>query len=142
MGVATRSKYGNQKVKVDGITFDSKAEAMYYNQLKWMKANKQIKDFELQPRFELLPSFSKNGKHYQNIEYIADFKVIKADGSYEIIDVKGKETEVFLIKQKLFERIYLDTVKVLKLVDGHGFMDMDEYKKLEKEAKKRVRKAK
>lgn len=135
MRVASRSKYRNKKVKVDGIIFDSQAEAMYYNQLKWMKANKQIKDFELQPRFELQPAFSNHGKRYQNIEYIADFKVIKPDGSYEIIDIKGTETEVFTLKRKLFEYMFLDTLKVLKFVEGHGFMNMDEYKKLERKAK-------
>lgn len=32
--MATRSKYGNKKHEVDGITFDSKAEARYYMKLK------------------------------------------------------------------------------------------------------------
>lgn len=41
------NKYGARKTQVDGITFDSRAEAKYYEQLKWLKVSKQIKDFRL-----------------------------------------------------------------------------------------------
>lgn len=40
------NKYGARKTQVDGITFDSRAEAKYYEQLKWLKVSKQIKDFK------------------------------------------------------------------------------------------------
>ncbi|MDI6686527.1 DUF1064 domain-containing protein, partial [Bacillus subtilis] len=31
------NKYGERKTQVDGITFDSRAEAKYYEQLKCLK---------------------------------------------------------------------------------------------------------
>ena len=43
----------------------------------------------------------KDGKKIQAITYKADFKVIYANGSEEIIDVKGKLTESFKIKRKM-----------------------------------------
>ena len=46
-----RSKYGNVKTVVDGITFDSKAEARRYAGLRALVANGIISDLELQPSF-------------------------------------------------------------------------------------------
>lgn len=124
------SKYNNKIVEIDGITFQSKAEAKYYEQLKWLKQNKQIKDFELQPKFLLQESFKKNGKSFRKIEYIADFKVINLDGTIEIIDIKGQMTEAFKIKRKLFERQYLHTLTLLKYVKKYGgWIELDEYHK-------------
>lgn len=110
-----RSKYGNQKTVVDGIEFDSKKEAEYYCQLKLLKKAGEIKDIGLQPRFELQPAFEKNGVKYRPITYIADFVITNNDGTTEIVDVKGVETQVFKIKQKLFEYMYPDlSLKVIK----------------------------
>ncbi|MGE8207731.1 DUF1064 domain-containing protein [Heyndrickxia sp. NPDC080065] len=130
-----RPKYGNKKTMVDGITFDSKAEAVYYNQLKWLKQAKQIKDFKLQPRYILQEAFSKNGKNFRKIEYVADFEVLKLDGSVEVIDIKGVETKEFAIKRKLFERKYLDTLSVLAYDDQFGFIELDKLKKLKRKVK-------
>lgn len=113
-----KSKYGNKKTVVDGITFDSKAEAIYYQQLKWLKQAKQIKDFKLQPRYILQEGFKKNGKSFRKIEYVADFEVYKLDGSTEIIDIKGVLTKEFQLKQKLFELKYLESITLLKYENG------------------------
>jgi hypothetical protein len=103
------SKYRNKKVKIGDLKFDSQIEYKYYNQLVWLKRNKQIKDFELQPPFILLDKFkTAEGKTIRAIKYIADFKVINLDGSFEIVDVKGKLTEVFKLKKKMFQSRYPD----------------------------------
>ena len=96
-------KYGNQIVNVDGYKFDSKAEAKYYEQLKWLKQAKQIKSFKLQPRYLLQEAFKKNGKSFRKIEYIADFEIHNINWTVEVVEVKGVETEAFKIKRKLFE---------------------------------------
>lgn len=113
-----RSKYGNKKTVVDGITFDSKAEAIYYGQLKWLKQHKQIKNFELQPKFVLQEGFKKNGKTFRSITYKADFKVIDLDGKVQIIDIKGALTKDFQIKRKLFEMQYTESITLLKYQNG------------------------
>lgn len=56
-----KNKYRNIKTTVDGIEFDSRKEADYYCQLKLLKRAGEIKDFGLQPRYELQPTFKKNG---------------------------------------------------------------------------------
>nr|WP_066232524.1 DUF1064 domain-containing protein [Heyndrickxia sporothermodurans] len=132
-----KPKYGNKKTVVDGITFDSKAESIYYNQLKWLKANKQIKDFKLQPRYILQEGFVKNGKKFREITYVADFEVHKLDGTTEIIDIKGHETKEFLLKKKLFEWKYLETITVLAYDEHFGFIELDKLKKLKRKVKKR-----
>lgn len=110
-----RSKYNNQKTIVDGIEFDSKKEAEYYCQLKLLKKAGEIKEIGLQPRYELQPGFEKNGVKYRPITYVADFVITNNDGTTEVVDIKGVETQVFKIKQKLFEYMYPDkSLKVIK----------------------------
>lgn len=110
-----KNKYNNIKTTVDGIKFDSKKEADYYCQLKILKRAGEIKDFGLQPRYELQPTFKKNGTTHRAITYVADFVIVNNDGTTEIIDVKGVETQVFKIKKKLFEYKYPElTLKVTK----------------------------
>lgn len=118
------------------VSIDSKAEAQYYLQLKWLKQAKQIKDFKLQPRFLLQETFKKNGKTFRKIEYVADFEVHNLDGSTEIIDIKGVETEGFKIKRKLFERRYDTPLKVLAHNDAFGFIEIDKLKKIKGKAEK------
>lgn len=113
--VKKKNKYNNIKTTIDGIKFDSKKEANYYCQLKLLKQAGEIKDFGLQPRYELQPTFRKNGKTHRSITYVADFIVTNLDGTTDIIDVKGVETQVFKIKKKLFEYKYPDkNLKVIK----------------------------
>ncbi|ASV67596.1 hypothetical protein J2S16_002957 [Cytobacillus kochii] len=124
MGARKYNKYGNHKQVVDGHKFDSKAEAMYYGQLKWLLQAKQIKGFKMQPRYLLQEGFKKNGKTYRKIEYVADFEVEKLDGTIEIIDIKGTVTKEFSIKRKLFERQYMDSIKLLKYDRDRGFVEV------------------
>ena len=124
MGARKYNKYGNHKQVVDGHKFDSKAEAMYYGQLKWLLQAKQIKGYKMQPRYLLQEGFKKNGKTYRKIEYVADFEVEKLDGTIEIIDIKGTVTKEFSIKRKLFERQYMDSIKLLKYDRDRGFVEV------------------
>lgn len=130
------NKYGARKTVVDGITFDSKAEAKYYEHLKWLKQGKQIKDFSLQPRFELQEAFKKNDKTFRKIEYIADFEITKLDGTKEIIDIKGMETKEFAIKRKLYERKFDTPLKVIAFDRSLGFIELDKLKKIKRKAGK------
>ena len=85
--------------------FDSIAESKRYKELALLEKAGEIKDLQLQPRFELQESFKKNGKTYRKIEYIADF-MYEENGKMIVEDVKGIQTDVFKIKHKLFEKKY------------------------------------
>lgn len=101
------SKYHSKKTVIDNITFDSKREAERYLYLKSLLKSGEIRDLRLQPRFELLPSFKKNGKTYRKCEYIADFSYFNIKTGENIVeDVKGLKTEVYKLKKKLFEYKY------------------------------------
>lgn len=99
--MATRSKYGNKKVEVDGIMFDSKAEAEYYDLAVW-QAQAEGWELKLQERFELMSKFELDGKKYRKIEYIPDFTFYKNGKLVKVVDVKGMQTKDFKIKAKLF----------------------------------------
>lgn len=72
------SKYKNIKVMVDGIKFDSKAEARRYAELKLMEDTGHIKELKLQPKFELQPKYKNNkGETIRAITYKADFSYIE-----------------------------------------------------------------
>lgn len=100
------SKYGNRKVMVDGIKFDSKLEARRYQELKLLERAGEIKHLRRQVEFVLQPSFQKNGKTIRKISYIADFVYIDQTGQFHIEDSKGFRTEIFRLKKKLFDYKY------------------------------------
>ena len=103
----SNSKYGNQKTHIDGHKFDSQLEAKFYLHLKDLKERGLISYFDMQVPFEIIPSYtSPTGKKIRATKYIADFVVYHFDGSREVFDPKGQETDVFKIKRKLFELKY------------------------------------
>ena len=113
-----RSKYRNKKVQLDGHTFDSKAEARYYQQLKLMERAGEILFFRLQPRYRLLDGFEKHGKKHRPVDYVADFEIHHKDGSIEVVDVKGMQTQVFKIKEKMFNAKYPHKLTLVKWEKG------------------------
>ena len=51
-----RAKYGNRKVTVDGMVFDSRKEARYYLFLKEAEKNGEISDLRMQVPYEIVPA--------------------------------------------------------------------------------------
>lgn len=107
------NKYGNKKITVDGITFDSKKEARYYLLLREMEKKGEISGLRLQVPYELIPAVYKEEtiqlktksktvtKCIQRaIHYVADFVYTK-DGEEIVIDVKGVRTEGYKLKKKM-----------------------------------------
>ena len=108
------SKYNSKKTVIDDITFDSKKEAKRYIELKKRQEEGEITDLRLQVPFELVPSFTIeiDGKKRKrrNIRYIADFTYYE-NGQKVVEDVKGRKTEIYKLKKKLFEYKYKTTIK-------------------------------
>lgn len=98
-----RQKYNAQKTVVDGITFDSKAEATYYYTLKLKKLAGEILWFVRQVPFDL-PG---------GITYRLDFLVVERDGTINLYDVKGMRTKEYIIKKKQVEALY--GVKIIEV---------------------------
>jgi hypothetical protein len=89
------SKYGNRKITVDGITFDSKKEACRYRELKLLERGGLIQNLLLQVPFVL---FDKS-EHGRKIVYRADF-VYEEKGETVVEDVKGFKTEAYKLKKR------------------------------------------
>lgn len=97
---------------MDGITFDSKREADRYLVLKGMEEDGLIEDLRRQVRYELVPAFDVDGKHYRPVFYVADFVYIDKETGEEVTeDVKGMRTDTYKLKAKLFARRYGKVIK-------------------------------
>lgn len=104
------TKYHAKKTTVDGITFDSRKEADRYLTLKAMEEEGLIGDLRRQVRYELVPAFDVDGRHYRPVSYVADF-VYAENGKTVVEDVKGMRTDVYRLKSKLFARRYGLSIK-------------------------------
>lgn len=101
------NKYRSKACKIDGITFQSTAEANYYYKLKMLVKAKKIAGFCLQPRFVI----TEGDNNTRCVEYVADFIEFHNDGTYRIVDVKGVQTPVFKLKMKSLHEKY-PTIKI------------------------------
>lgn len=141
------SKYRNKKITIDNIEFDSKDESLYYLLLKSQKQADLIKDFELQPKYELVPKFEYQGKKRQAITYTPDFNIFHHDNSVTAVDVKsiGTATQQGEIRRKLFEFKYphvklIWVCRNLKHGDQDGWILYEDLKKIyAKNKKERVK---
>jgi Xaa-Pro aminopeptidase len=92
--VAKRSKYGNRKTVVDGITFDSIRESKRFGELSLMQEAGLISGLELQQSFDLIVNGMKICR------YVADF--VYTEKTRRIVeDVKGVKTPSYTLKKKL-----------------------------------------
>ena len=109
------SKFNNVKSEIDGHKFDSKKESEFYGSLKIKKQAGLIKDFKMQVQYDIVV----NNIHIAY--YYLDFEIENNDGSFEYIDIKGKDiksnkfikTSVFAIKKRLVEAIYHIKITIL-----------------------------
>lgn len=106
-GLKKRSKYGNRKVEIDGMKFDSQHEAnMYFDLMLRVKAG-ELKCVCRQVKFDL-PG---------GIQYIADFVTILPDNRIEnVIDAKSAAT-----KQN---RVYINKKKQMKACWGIDILEV------------------
>lgn len=99
-----RAKYSNRKVEIDGIRFDSAKEAKVYQDLMSLKQVGEIKGFDRQVKYELVPTQRRDGKIVERpVYYVADFVIHENDGTTTVVDVKSPATRTpaYVIKRKL-----------------------------------------
>lgn len=91
-----KHKYNAKSTSINSIKFRSLHEASVYSDLKMYHKFGKIQGFALQPKFDL----------DNETTWKVDFIVIKNDGSVELIEAKGKETEDYKIKLRLLREKY------------------------------------
>lgn len=101
-----RSKSGAVKTVIDGITFDSKLEAGFYQQLRLREAAGEISELELQPRFEFVINGVKVGRYTGDFRYTENGKVIVADA-------KGYFSRDYPLRKKLMKAVH--GIEILEL---------------------------
>lgn len=106
-----RSKFGNRWTEVDGIKFQSQAEATRYSELRLLEKAGLISGLELQPRYNI----HVNGHHV--CQYRGDFRYVDEFGKTVVEDVKSKHTRtlpVYSLKKKLMKAVYgIDIVEIM-----------------------------
>lgn len=95
------AKFGNRASDYNGIIYDSAFEAEYAQELDLrMKAN-DIAGWKRQVKISI------DIKEYHICNYFCDFEIEHNDGSLELVEVKGFETEIYRMKKKLLEAVWL-----------------------------------
>ena len=112
-------KYGNKKIQLDGILFDSKKEANRYCELKLLQQCGEIDHLELQKEFVLIPAqYEGEGKRRKCLEravkYKADFyyRDISQD-RYFCEDTKGFRTKEYILKRKMM--LYFHNIRIIEI---------------------------
>lgn len=131
----------SKKTVIDGITFDSKTEAEYYEYLKRLEKDKKIYRLRCHPTFILQEAFEQDGKKYKAIKYIADFAYWNDEEQTSVVvDVKGYAMEDAKLKRKLFAYNYpfdkLVWVAKSNKYSKTGWIDYDELQRLRRKARK------
>ena len=115
-------KYGNSKITLDDITFDSKKEARRYLDLHLLLEAGEISDLQRQVKYVLIPPQRepdvtgprggvKPGKLIETeCSYIADFVYKDKDGKTIVEYTKGFKTKDYIIKRKLM--LFIHGIKI------------------------------
>ena len=117
------NKYGNRKIEVGGISFDSKKEARHYTELMLLEKAGKIKDLQRQVKFQLIPAQRepdiigpkggvKPGKLIEReVSYVADFVFWDLrTGQTVVEDTKGFRTKDYLLKRKMM--LYFHGIRI------------------------------
>ena len=111
------SKYGNQKITLDGVRFDSKHEAERWIRLRLMERAGLIYELQRQVPFVLIPTQRDEvtGKLLaREAKYIADF-VYRDRNTHKLVveDAKGVKTELYRLKKKLM--LYRHGIQIVEV---------------------------
>lgn len=101
----SKQKYGNQRIEIDGIAFDSKAEARYWRHLVLREKAREVSNIRRQVVFELAPAVVIGGRKRPPLRYIADFVYDEA-GQTIVADVKGVAPDSYRIKRHLMKSVH------------------------------------
>lgn len=123
-----RRKYGNKKIKVGSLVFDSKKEYRRWRELGLLERAGEITNIRRQVEYLLIPEqraqstetyirgpkkgLCKPGELLERkVVYIADFVYEKA-GETVVEDCKGMRTKEYIIKRKLM--LYKHGIRIVE----------------------------
>lgn len=110
-GQRSKSKYGNKRVEVDGIWFDSEAEAKRYGELLLLVKAGQISDLQVHTRLAFEIEGDTMFVYQPDFEYTDHTGLAEAGVPVRVYeDVKGVRTAVYKLKKRLIEAQYGITI--------------------------------
>lgn len=139
MGLSGLSQNQNKYKNIKSNGFDSKIEERFSKMLEQKNIN-----FEEQKRYIIQDRYNLEGEQIREISYTADFYLPLLD---IVIDIKGYSTKDFIIKKKIFGKIYGKKIHCLtecpKIYEAQnkdrlfeGWIDVSLLKKLQTKRKK------
>lgn len=108
------TKYGNVPVSTAGMSFASKLEAAVYQILYFRMRAGEIKEIQLQDHLLICGPLGHECDHKCRIQYVADFKCTKPDGSTFHVESKGFKTEGWMIKKRLYRHYGPDPLEIFE----------------------------
>ena len=104
--IRQRTKYGNIARIYNGVEYHSQKEAGYAMELDLRLRSARAVDGIKSWRRQVPVKLEVGGKLI--CTYICDFEITHLDGRTELVEIKGLETPVWRIKEKLFRAIFPD----------------------------------
>lgn len=97
-------KFKAQRTENDGIKFDSKREARYYDELKLRQRAGEVIFFLRQIPFDL-PG---------GVKHRVDFQEFHSDGTVHFVEIKGYDTKEGKARRKMVESLYPIEIEIVK----------------------------
>lgn len=103
---SVKHKFKAKPLTDDKHHFSSKLEHKYYQNLLLRQKAGEVLFFLRQVPFHL-PG---------GVKMVIDYQEFLSDGSVKFVEVKGKETPLYIAKKKIVEEIYPVTIDVVKRI--------------------------
>lgn len=128
--------------KITGKEFDSLGEYEYYIGTVAPKvARGEIVEWEAHPCFPLFPAGQYGALELRPVRYTADFRLVYADGTVEIVEIKSKFVRRMQRDYALRRRVFLEQVarpagwKFTEIITADSKEEIDRWTELTKGAK-------
>lgn len=100
------SKYGNKRTEFNGYKYMSKFEAKVAQELDLRMHDREFVSIEPQFRIKLY-CYLPDGSKADLFTYVCDFRCLKPDGSYHLVEAKGAVTDIYRTKRKILDLVWL-----------------------------------
>lgn len=117
------NKYHNQKSDIQGQSFASKLEAAVYTMLVARKNAGDISEIQVQDHVLICGPEGHECSSKEKIEYIADFKCTRPDGSTFHVEAKGYANERWPMKRRLYMHYGPDPLEIWKGSHTRPYLD-------------------
>ncbi|HEY5806156.1 MAG TPA: DUF1064 domain-containing protein [Candidatus Saccharimonadales bacterium] len=100
------NKYGARKTVFNGRKYDSKFEAGVAQELDLRLKAGDIRNVEPQYKVEIWV-YREDGRQAFKVSHKVDFRVENNDGSFELVEAKGVETDDYKWRRRCLEELWL-----------------------------------